>query len=79
MMETVVSSKGQVVIPARLRRELGLRPGTRLKVSRMGDSLVLSGEESAFSLWLRERAKRPELKEPLTVDRSAPMPDAPEL
>ncbi|MDZ8118209.1 AbrB/MazE/SpoVT family DNA-binding domain-containing protein [Pontiella agarivorans] len=30
MITAVVTAKGQVVIPAKIRRELGIKPGTRL-------------------------------------------------
>ena len=36
-----ISSKGQVVIPAELREELNLKPGTRLSVQRDGQTLIL--------------------------------------
>jgi AbrB family looped-hinge helix DNA binding protein len=31
-METVATTKGQVVIPAKIRRKLGIRVGTRIQV-----------------------------------------------
>jgi AbrB family looped-hinge helix DNA binding protein len=31
-METIVTSKGQVVIPSKIRRELGIKEGTYLQV-----------------------------------------------
>jgi AbrB family looped-hinge helix DNA binding protein len=40
-METRVSSKGQVVLPHRLRQRLGLRPGDALDVWLEGDAIVL--------------------------------------
>jgi len=40
-METRVSSKGQVVLPHRLRQRLGLRPGDALDVRLEGDAIVL--------------------------------------
>jgi AbrB family looped-hinge helix DNA binding protein len=40
-METKVSSKGQVVLPNRLRQRLGLRPGDALDVKLEGDAIVL--------------------------------------
>ncbi len=40
-METKVSSKGQVVLPSRLRERLGLRPGDALDVRLEGDAIVL--------------------------------------
>ena len=38
---TVVSTKGQIVIPAGLREELGIKAGTRLAIQREGNHLVL--------------------------------------
>jgi AbrB family looped-hinge helix DNA binding protein len=38
---TVVSSKGQIVIPAALRDELGIEAGTRVAIQREDNHLVL--------------------------------------
>ena len=38
---TIVSSKGQIVIPAELREKLGIRPGTRVAIEQQEDRLVL--------------------------------------
>jgi AbrB family looped-hinge helix DNA binding protein len=38
---TVVSSKGQVVIPAALREKLGIKPGTRIAVQQDANRLIL--------------------------------------
>ena len=38
---TIVSSKGQVVIPAAFRKILGIRPGTKLAVLSDGQNLLL--------------------------------------
>ena len=40
-MKTVVSSKGQVVIPKQIREKLGLVPGTVLRVRIEGKNIVL--------------------------------------
>lgn len=40
-METTLSSKGQVVLPAQVRRQLGLARGERLTIEVRGDELVL--------------------------------------
>ena len=40
-METTLSSKGQLVLPARLRRQLRLVRGERLSIEVQGDSVVL--------------------------------------
>lgn len=40
-MRTRVSSKGQVVIPAELRKKYGMKPGTALAVIDTGDAIEL--------------------------------------
>jgi AbrB family looped-hinge helix DNA binding protein len=41
MESTVVTSKGQVVIPARIRRLLNIKQGTRLHVEERDSEIVL--------------------------------------
>ena len=40
-MKTYVSTKGQLVIPAELRRKYGIKPGTRVEIIDRGDQIVL--------------------------------------
>lgn len=40
-MTTTLSSKGQVVLPRRVRAQLGLRPGMKFDVNTKGESVVL--------------------------------------
>jgi AbrB family looped-hinge helix DNA binding protein len=40
-MKTHVSAKGQVVIPATLRRKYGIKSGTIIIVTDVGDEIVL--------------------------------------
>jgi AbrB family looped-hinge helix DNA binding protein len=40
-MRTTVSTKGQVVVPSRIRRKLGLQPGDTLEVRVEGQHIVL--------------------------------------
>ncbi|HIH19825.1 TPA: AbrB/MazE/SpoVT family DNA-binding domain-containing protein [Candidatus Micrarchaeota archaeon] len=51
--ETTVSSKGQVVIPEKFRRELRLSPGSKLVFARIGSALVMQRLRmpSAKQLW----------------------------
>ncbi len=42
-----VSSKGQMVIPAAIREELGIEPGTRVAVRLEGQELILRPETLA--------------------------------
>ncbi|HEV3219119.1 MAG TPA: AbrB/MazE/SpoVT family DNA-binding domain-containing protein [Candidatus Acidoferrales bacterium] len=41
-METKVSTKGQVVLPSRIRRRLGLQPGDSLEAKLDGEHIVLT-------------------------------------
>jgi AbrB family looped-hinge helix DNA binding protein len=45
---TVVSSKGQIVIPAALRDELGIEAGTRLAIQRESNHLILQPITAEF-------------------------------
>jgi AbrB family looped-hinge helix DNA binding protein len=38
---TTVSTKGQFVIPAEMREQLGIRPGTRMAITLQGTRIVL--------------------------------------
>lgn len=40
-MKTSISSKGQIVLPAELRREDGIRPGDRFEVERLEEGAYL--------------------------------------
>ncbi len=40
-METYATVKGQIVIPATLRRKYGIKNGTKIIVTDMGDAIVL--------------------------------------
>jgi AbrB family looped-hinge helix DNA binding protein len=44
---TVLSSRGQVVLPKAVRERLGLEPGQRLAVQISGDGVVLRPERPA--------------------------------
>lgn len=45
-----VSTKGQMVIPAAIREELGIEPGTRVSIRRDGPELVIRPETLAAKL-----------------------------
>jgi AbrB family looped-hinge helix DNA binding protein len=40
-METYATVKGQIVIPAQLRRKYGIKNGTKIIVTDVGDAIVL--------------------------------------
>lgn len=41
MVTTIVTTKGQIVIPSRMRRKLNIKKGTRLCIEEKGDQLIL--------------------------------------
>jgi len=40
-METTATSKGQIVIPSSIRRRLGIKEGTRIKIEESGNEIIL--------------------------------------
>jgi AbrB family looped-hinge helix DNA binding protein len=40
-METYATIKGQIVIPAQLRRKYGIKNGTKIIITDIGDAIVL--------------------------------------
>jgi len=72
MEEAYVTSKGQLVVPAKLRRRYGIKPGTKVCFIERGKEIVfqpvtkeyirsvcgiLTGDTSATQEPLKERAK----------------------
>lgn len=48
-METVkLSSKYQVVVPSRVRKALGLKAGSKLRVYRQGQNIILQKSENSM-------------------------------
>ncbi len=41
MTMAIVTTKGQIVIPSRIRRKLNIKKGTRLCIEEKGDQLIL--------------------------------------
>jgi len=48
MVMAVVTSKGQVVIPSRLRRKLNIKRGTKLSIEEKGQEIVLRPITAAY-------------------------------
>ena len=40
-METTATSKGQIVIPSAIRRRLGIKEGTRIRIEEKGNEIIL--------------------------------------
>lgn len=56
MSSVLVSTKGQVVLPADLRRRLGLNPGARLEVTEEPDGLRLRVQRAVPAAAVQELA-----------------------
>lgn len=54
---TTVSSKGQMVIPAEIRAQLGIEPGTRVAVHVEGSRVILEPATRAVKLQLIEQLR----------------------
>lgn len=53
-MQTLVSTKYQVVIPKEVRRKVGIKPGQRMNVHAVGEKVILSPAHT------KEKLKWPE-------------------
>jgi AbrB family looped-hinge helix DNA binding protein len=49
---TRLSAKGQMVLPKRIREQLGWRQGQELEVDRQGDRIVVRAAEAGRGDWL---------------------------
>lgn len=57
-METTVSSKGQVVIPAALRRKLKLKPGDRLDIREETDGILMRPMDSSHGKFVSKPGRK---------------------
>lgn len=48
MTTTVVTTKGQIVIPSKIRRKLNIKKGTKLYVEERGNELVIKPITQAY-------------------------------
>jgi len=65
----VMSSKGQLVIPAKLRAELGLKPGVRVVIRRQGKGLLIEPNAYEAVKALRGKYAGTVLEEQFQTDR----------
>lgn len=56
-MTTVLSSKGQVVVPRSVRTKLGLQPGTQFDVRAEGENVVLAPRSTRKAARLKRDRK----------------------
>jgi AbrB family looped-hinge helix DNA binding protein len=48
MTTTVVTTKGQVVIPSKIRRKFNIKKGTRLHIEENGEEIILKPVNAAY-------------------------------
>jgi AbrB family looped-hinge helix DNA binding protein len=70
-METIVTSKGQVVIPSKIRRQLGVKEGTHLQidVDESAKKIILTPITREYVHSLRGKYKGKGLLEALMADK----------
>jgi AbrB family looped-hinge helix DNA binding protein len=71
-METIVTSKGQVVIPSKLRRRLGIREGTyiQIDVDDVNKRLILTPVTREYIHSLRGKYKGKGLMKALMAEKN---------
>ena len=74
MATTILSTKGQLVIPTELRKALHLQPGDKVAIDLRGDSLVLKRDQPARAKLVKGKFGRmalvaPPGAPPMTVQR----------
>jgi len=62
MSRSRLSTKGQLVIPARLRKALNLRPGDQVEIELEGRALILRGQSQRAARLKRGTFGRPVLE-----------------
>lgn len=70
-METVATSKGQIVIPVEIRRKLGIRAGTRIQVDldECAKRIILTPVTREFVHSLRGKYKGKGLLKALRIEK----------
>lgn len=48
MTTTVVTTKGQIVIPSKIRRKLNIKKGTKLYIEERGEELIIKPVTQAY-------------------------------
>ena len=72
MMETYTTTKGQIVIPAAVRRKLGITEGTRIQieVDEKANKIILTPVTRAYIHSLRGKYKGKGLLKALAVEKA---------
>jgi AbrB family looped-hinge helix DNA binding protein len=69
-MESYITVKGQIVIPASLRRKYGIKAGTKIQIYDEGDRIILKPVTDEFYRQLRGSLKGKRALKALMADRA---------
>jgi AbrB family looped-hinge helix DNA binding protein len=69
-MESYITVKGQIVIPASLRRKYGIKTGTKIQIYDEGDRIILKPVTDEFYRQLRGSLKGKRALKALMADRA---------
>jgi AbrB family looped-hinge helix DNA binding protein len=70
-MQSHITAKGQIVIPASLRRKYGIKPGTKIQIYDDGERIILKPVTEELYRKLRGSLKNKAALEVLMADRKA--------
>lgn len=68
-METTTTAKGQIVIPASIRRRLGIKEGTRIKIEEKGNEIILKPITREYVHSMRGRLRGKGLMKALLAEK----------
>lgn len=68
-METTATSKGQIVIPSSIRRRLGIKEGTRIKIEEKGNEIILKPITREYVHSLRGKLRGKGLMKALVAEK----------
>lgn len=68
-METTATAKGQIVIPSSIRRRLGIKEGTRIRIEEKGNEIILKPITREYVHSLRGRLRGKGLMKALMAEK----------
>jgi len=68
-METTATAKGQIVIPASIRRRLGIKEGTRIQIEENGNEIILKPITRKYAHNLRGKLRGKGLMKALMAEK----------
>ena len=73
-METTATAKGQIVIPSSIRRRLGIKEGTRIRIEENGNEIILKPITRDYVHSLRGKFRGKGLMKALIAEKRRELP-----